>query len=320
MRQVALIGLVAVVLALAGCGGGDDKTFQIDLSGADIYALTVDSGEVTRLTDNAAEDYGPVWSPDDEKIAFTSTRDGNSRIYVMDADGENEARAGTGNANDWEPTWSPDGTRIAFVSDRDGNPELYVMDADGTDVQRLTDSAGSDWEPAWKPSGKTLLFSSNRDGDFDIFSLEVPDPPAAAPAQEEEEEEETPTYPEATRLTDDTHNNTHPCWSPTGSTVGYFSSQSGGTLWFMSAAGASKRQASPGAWPHSGLSWSINDKVVYAREIRPGSPVLWAVSPKGNSRLTAPKPTDKQADGHPAWSSDEEVLLFTRWTRAETPY
>ena len=41
----------------------------------------------TRLTNNAAFDIEPSWSPDGTKIAFASDRDGNSEIYVMNADG-----------------------------------------------------------------------------------------------------------------------------------------------------------------------------------------------------------------------------------------
>lgn len=317
MRQLAMIGLLAAVVTLAGCGGSDDKTFTINLAGADIYALTIDSGQITRLTDNAAEDYGAVFSPDDTKIAFTSNRDGNAHIFVMDADGENETRVGADPANDWEPTWSPDGTRIAFVSDRDGNPELYVMNADGTEVQRLTESAGKDWEPAWEPGGKTILFSSNRDGDFDIYSLEVPDPPAAATAQDQVD---TPTYPEVTALTDDDEDNTHPAWSGDADSVAYFSSVNGGTMWFMSATGGSKRRASTDVWPYSGFTWSENDQVAYARETGASNPVIWLMTPKGNNRLEALRPTKAQADGFPGWSSDAATLLFTRWTRTETPY
>ena len=56
----------------------------------------------------------------DEKIAFTSHRDGNYEIYVMNADGSDQTRLTTSPANDVDPAFSPDGTKVAFESDRDG--------------------------------------------------------------------------------------------------------------------------------------------------------------------------------------------------------
>ena len=76
----------------------------------------------------------PHGSPDNERIAFASDRDGNYEIYVMDADGKNQQRLTESRQTDWDPSWSPDGERIAFASDRKGdfeNFEIYVMDADG---------------------------------------------------------------------------------------------------------------------------------------------------------------------------------------------
>ena len=48
-----------------------------------------DGSNQTRLTNNAASDFEPAWSPDGSKIAFNSTRDVNNEIYVMDANGAN---------------------------------------------------------------------------------------------------------------------------------------------------------------------------------------------------------------------------------------
>ena len=64
------------------------------------------------------------------KIAFSSTKDGNSEIYVMDIDGRNHVRLTYDPAIDSDPALSPDGRRIAFVSRRNGRVDgIYVMDS-----------------------------------------------------------------------------------------------------------------------------------------------------------------------------------------------
>jgi len=43
--------------------------------GPQIYKMNADGTGLTRLTNNAALDTEPAWSPDGTKIAFASTRD-----------------------------------------------------------------------------------------------------------------------------------------------------------------------------------------------------------------------------------------------------
>ncbi len=82
--------------------------------------MDVDGGDVQRLTNHSALDRYPVWSPDGNRIAFNSHRDGNFEIYVVDADGSDIERLTNHGAADMRPVWSPDGTMIAFYSDRHG--------------------------------------------------------------------------------------------------------------------------------------------------------------------------------------------------------
>lgn len=111
-----------------------------------IYAFDIHNLILTDLIDNA--NY-PAWSPDGQRIAFTSSRDGNNEIYVVNVDNSNLHRLTDHPANDFAPTWSPDGEKIAFLSDRglgsvnvslaDSYPKLrmYIIDADGGPTRLL---------------------------------------------------------------------------------------------------------------------------------------------------------------------------------------
>ena len=53
----------------------------------DIYTVGSDGGAAIRITTHPSYDSFPVWTPDGQKIAFMSDRDGADNIYVVDASG-----------------------------------------------------------------------------------------------------------------------------------------------------------------------------------------------------------------------------------------
>jgi len=131
----------------------------------DISVMNND-GSVTLLTKgNGFYDAFPVWSPDGQKIAFTSNRDGPLNIYVMNQDGTGGVRLTSTPApqQDRFPVWSPDGSKIVFESNRTGGSEIYLMNADGSNVVQLTNNSGADNDPSFSPDGTRIVFASNRD-------------------------------------------------------------------------------------------------------------------------------------------------------------
>jgi TolB protein len=59
---------------------------------AEIYAISKDGKQLSRLTRSAAIETSPAWSPDGGRIAFLSDRMGKPQIFIMNADGSNSVR------------------------------------------------------------------------------------------------------------------------------------------------------------------------------------------------------------------------------------
>src|SRR5215213_2660614 len=135
----------------------------------EIFTMNADGSDQQRLTNNAADDGDPSWSPDGTKIAFSSTRPGlfsGYKIYVMNADGSDQHSISPPTAENeflYFPNWSPDGTKIAYSTSGHGGFEIYVMNADGSNPQRLTNNPYLDMYPNWSPDGTKIAFETDRD-------------------------------------------------------------------------------------------------------------------------------------------------------------
>jgi TolB protein len=72
----------------------------------EVYRMNLDGSGLRRLTQNAANDGLPVWSPDGKSIAFVSDQGGPWAIWVMNPDGSNRRKlfsiGGEGLAFDWQ--------------------------------------------------------------------------------------------------------------------------------------------------------------------------------------------------------------------------
>ena len=138
----------------------------------DILLMNPDGSEQINLTNDAALDYYPAWSPTGEQILFSSDRDispGSLDLYLMDPDGSNVRRVFGKSKDRGAPAWSPDGKLIAYCSREQGQLVLYIGTIDGKKEERITFGCG----PAWSPDGREIAFTSGWPKDMRINILNV---------------------------------------------------------------------------------------------------------------------------------------------------
>ena len=205
---------------------------SLDGTGWAIRMYSLDLGRLVSFPVGTAggSNLSPAWSADGARLAFSSSRSGESEIWVADANGANLRSATSVRGPNVAPTWNPrSNAQIAWVGGITGEPQIYTMDQDGANVQRLTDT-GYAISPSWSPNGQFLTFSWNRKygpgapGGQDIYVMDI-------------------TTKRWLQLTHDAGSNDYPSWAPDGRHIVFERTMGKRVdLWTMLADGTEQHQ------------------------------------------------------------------------------
>ena len=122
---------------------------------------------------------GPVWSPDNSRVAFFSAMVG-WHLYLQPVDGVSPPEVVLrGPEEKTAPVFTPDGQSIVFAQQGGGNIAgmrlfRYRLGASGP-AERLTKSAFNESNPAFSPDGKWLAYSANDTGRSEVYVQPYPE-------------------------------------------------------------------------------------------------------------------------------------------------
>ena len=173
-----LASLAAGAFAPAISRVGNRLAYMEWITSADIWQVQLDEGrnvasEPTRLIRSSRLDSNPVHSPDGERIAFHSIREGRYGVWIAPASGSG-ARPLTPLCGDGDPatperefSWSPDQRSIVLAAGGD----LFVVDIPSGTCRALTTGPAVDESPVWSPDGRRVYFSSRVEGVWQVWEV-----------------------------------------------------------------------------------------------------------------------------------------------------
>ncbi|HEX6084908.1 MAG TPA: Tol-Pal system beta propeller repeat protein TolB [Thermoanaerobaculia bacterium] len=139
----------------------------------EIWLMDWDGANQRRITSHGALSLLPSWSPDNERMVYTSFARGTSDMYIINRRGGGRTRVHSNLALNTSATFSPVGNDIAFVGSVNGNPDIYLIKDDGSNVRRLTTTGSVESTPEWSPNGRQISFTSGRSGSPQIYVMDA---------------------------------------------------------------------------------------------------------------------------------------------------
>jgi Tol biopolymer transport system component len=165
-------------------------------AGYDIFTAGPEGENPQRLTDSDSYDAEAVYSPQGDRIVFTSLRSGDLELYLMNPDGSGVEQVTDQPGYDGGAFFSLDGKWIVWRASRPsgtalqdyqsllkdglirpGKLELYIMNLDTRTPLQLTDNGAANFGPYWHPDGRHIIFSSNMHDpegrNFDLYMIDI---------------------------------------------------------------------------------------------------------------------------------------------------
>ena len=264
------------VVYVAETGPKDDRAKRLAI-------MDYDGANVQYLTDSDAIVLAPRFSPDGDRVLYTSYESGFPRIYVLDVStvGRQQLTTQPGDMA-FSPRFGRDGRQVIYSLSQGGNSDIWRTDLRTGQHTQLTNAPSIETAPSFSPDGSRIVFESDRSGQQQLYVMSA-------------------NGGEARRISFGEGRYGAPVWSPRGDLIAFTKQNAGRFHIGVMRTDGSEERLLTASFLDEGPTWAPNGRVImFSRETRgaEGSSSLFSVDITGRNLKKVPTPTGAS---DPSW-------------------
>jgi TolB protein len=234
------------------------------------------------LTDAQSIVLAPRFSPNGDRVLYTSYETGFPRIYVLDVAtvGRRVLQDQPGTMS-FAPRFAPNGQDVVFSLTTGSNTDIYKLNLATGAREQLTTQPSIETAPSYSPDGSQIVFESDRSGTQQLYVMDA-------------------NGGEATRISFGQGRYGTPVWSPRGDLIAFTKQNRGRFHIGVMRVDGSEERLLTASFLDEGPTWAPNGRVImFTRETAGagGSSTLYSVDITGRNLRAI-----QQAGSDPSWS------------------
>ncbi len=249
-----------------------------------LAVMDYDGENIQYLTDDESIVLAPRFSPDGERVLYTSYISGEPRIHELDIKSlQSRILENTIGTMSFAPRFAPDGQTVVYSLEQSGNTDIHTLNLSTDQSQRLTQAPSIDTAPSFSPDGQRVVFESDRSGSQQLYIMSA-------------------TGERVQRISFGRGRYGTPVWSPRGDLVAFTKQHRGRFHIGVMRVDGSEERLLTASFLDESPTWSPNGRVImFARETQGerGQFSLYTVDISGRNLRPVNTP---EGASDPSWS------------------
>ena len=245
--------------------------------------MDYDGANVKFLTDSSSLVLAPRFSPNGDRVIYTSFASGFPRINLLEVAsvGTRQLQTAEGEMA-FSPRFSRDGSQVIYSLANGGNTDIYRGNIASGSSSRLTEAPSIETAPSLSPDGSQIVFESDRSGTQQLYIM-------------------SSNGGNAQRISFGDGRYGTPVWSPRGDLIAFTKQNAGRFHIGVMRTDGSEERLLTASFLDEGPTWSPNGRVImFSRETQGagGTTSLYSVDISGRNLKPVPLPN---GGSDPSW-------------------